>query len=83
MTLKDWKLTGTRKGVAFVAYVEATDHNQAVRKGSHHPHMMVVQSCVLMENCALWTEPTEAGNQYVLPGCEKEKTRGPTQADLF
>jgi len=29
------------------------------------------------------TEPTEQGLQYVMPGCEKDKTRGPTQADLF
>lgn len=29
------------------------------------------------------TEPTDQGNQYVIPGCEKDKTRGPTQMDLF
>jgi hypothetical protein len=29
------------------------------------------------------TEPTEQGNQYVIPGCEKDRTRGPTQGDLF
>lgn len=29
------------------------------------------------------TEPTEQGNQYVIPGCEKDKTRGPKQMDLF
>ncbi len=29
------------------------------------------------------TEPTPAGNQFIIPGCEKDKTRGPTQADLF
>lgn len=29
------------------------------------------------------TEPTPAGNQYVLPGCEKDKRRGPSQMDLF
>lgn len=28
----------------------------------------------------LATEPTE---QYVIPGCEKDKTRGPVQPDLF
>jgi len=31
----------------------------------------------------LATEPTEAGLQYVLPGCERDKSRGPAQADLF
>lgn len=29
------------------------------------------------------TEPTEQGNQLVIPGCEKDKTRGPKQMDLF
>jgi hypothetical protein len=29
------------------------------------------------------TEPTPIGNQYVIPGCEKDKTRGPVQPDLF
>ena len=29
------------------------------------------------------TEPTEQGNQYVIPGCEKDKTRGSKQTDLF
>lgn len=29
------------------------------------------------------TEPTEQGNQYVIPGCEKDRSRGPAQGDLF
>lgn len=29
------------------------------------------------------TEPTEQGNQYVMPGCEKDRSRGPAQGDLF
>ncbi len=29
------------------------------------------------------TEPTEQGNQYVIPGCERDKSRGPEQPDLF
>lgn len=29
------------------------------------------------------TEPTEAGLQYVVPGCEKDRSRGPVQMDLF
>lgn len=29
------------------------------------------------------TEPTPIGNQYVIPGCEKDKSRGPKQPDLF
>lgn len=29
------------------------------------------------------SEPTEQGNQLVIPGCEKDKTRGPKQMDLF
>lgn len=32
---------------------------------------------------ALATEPTDQGLQYVIPGCEKDKTRGPKQMDLF
>jgi len=33
--------------------------------------------------CGLKTEPTDQGNQYVIPGCEKDKTKGPDQMDLF
>lgn len=29
------------------------------------------------------TEPTEQGSQYIIPGCEKDKTRGPKQMELF
>lgn len=29
------------------------------------------------------TEPTPAGLQYVMPGCEKDQTRGPVQMSLF
>jgi hypothetical protein len=32
---------------------------------------------------AFATEPTEQGNQFVIPGCEKDRTRGPKQGDLF
>jgi membrane protein required for beta-lactamase induction len=29
------------------------------------------------------TEPTPSGLQYTIPGCEKDRTRGPVQMDLF
>lgn len=29
------------------------------------------------------TEPTEQGNQYVIPGCEKDQSRGPAQGSLW
>ena len=29
------------------------------------------------------TEPTPQGNQYVMPGCERDKSRGPAQMDLW
>lgn len=29
------------------------------------------------------TEPTAAGLQYVMPGCERDRDRGPVQGDLF
>ncbi len=29
------------------------------------------------------TEPTEQGLQYVMPGCEKDRTRGPAQMSFF
>lgn len=29
------------------------------------------------------TEPTPAGLQYIMPGCEKDQTRGPAQMSLF
>ena len=32
---------------------------------------------------SLTAEPTEAGNQLVIPGCAKDRTRGPAQGDLF
>jgi len=28
-------------------------------------------------------EPTPAGNQFVIPGCAKDRTRGPEQGDMF
>ena len=31
----------------------------------------------------LATEPTPAGLQFVMPGCEKDQTRGPKQLSLF
>ena len=32
---------------------------------------------------ALMTEPTDQGNQYVIPGCEKDRTRGPAQLGFW
>ncbi len=32
---------------------------------------------------AFETEPTPIGNQHVIPGCERDKSRGPKQMDLF
>jgi hypothetical protein len=29
------------------------------------------------------TEPTPSGLQYTIPGCEKDRSRGPVQMDLF
>lgn len=29
------------------------------------------------------TEPTPEGLQYVIPGCEKDHSRGPKQGELF
>ncbi len=29
------------------------------------------------------SEPTEQGNQLVIPGCERDRSRGPAQGDLF
>jgi hypothetical protein len=29
------------------------------------------------------TEPTSAGLQYVMDGCQKDRTRGPVQMDMF
>lgn len=37
----------------------------------------------LDRRAAFATEPTDQGNQYVIPGCEKDKSRGPSQMDLF
>ncbi len=30
-----------------------------------------------------FAEPTEAGLQYVIPGCERGRSRGPAQGSLF
>lgn len=34
-------------------------------------------------NRPIHTEPTPQGNQFVMPGCERDKSRGPKQMDLF
>lgn len=37
----------------------------------------------LSETPAFLTEPTDQGNQYVIPGCEHDRSRGPSQMDMF
>lgn len=44
-----WKVTGTRHGRSWSVRVRAEDHNAAVRKGSHHPHMLAVRDVVLVD----------------------------------
>lgn len=46
---KTWRITGTSQGKSKTVTVQAKDHNEAVRKGSHHPHMLVVNSAVLVD----------------------------------
>lgn len=43
-----WRVTGTKNGQPVTVTVDARDHNEAIRKGSHHPHMLVVRDCVLL-----------------------------------
>lgn len=45
-----YRITGTQHGIERTVEVQAADHNAAVRAGSHHPHMLCVQSCVLIED---------------------------------
>jgi hypothetical protein len=47
-----WKITGTNKGRVFTVKVRAADHDEAVRKGSTAPHMLVVRDCVLIDEKA-------------------------------
>lgn len=47
--MKRWRITGTHHGKTVTVTVEADTHNEAIRKGSHHPHMLVVRDCVLIE----------------------------------
>lgn len=44
-----WKVTGTLRGKLYTVEVRAADRNEAVRKGSHHPHMLCVRDVVLLD----------------------------------
>lgn len=43
----------------------------------------VAESAAARANRECATEPTPEGLQYVMPGCEKDRSRGPAQGDLF
>lgn len=45
----EWKVAGTRNGKIVTALVSARDHNEAVRKASHSPFMLVVRDCVRVD----------------------------------
>jgi hypothetical protein len=47
-TVREWRITGNRQSKPVTVTVDAVDHNEAVRKGSNHPHMLVVRDCVLI-----------------------------------
>jgi hypothetical protein len=44
---KTWRVRGTDRGKEKTVTVQAKDHNEAVKKASHHPHMLVVKDVVL------------------------------------
>jgi hypothetical protein len=46
--MSTWKITGSQHGKIKTVDVQAKDYNEAVRKGSHHPHMFVVRDVVLI-----------------------------------
>lgn len=85
--MKLWELRG----------VSANGHRAVIRRlaetleeeaiGIANRERIKVSDCVLVDPAkpppAFVTEPTEQGNQFVIPGCEKDKTRGPRQMDLF
>ncbi len=47
MTDPFWKVTGTLRGLSYSVVLQATDWNDAVRRGSNHPHMLCVRSVTL------------------------------------
>lgn len=50
MNAPKWQVTGTRYGKRKVVCVRAPDWQAAVRAASHAPHMLVVYSCVMVDN---------------------------------
>jgi hypothetical protein len=44
-----WRVTGKRNGKLFTVRLRADNHNEAVKRGSHHPYMLVVRDVVLID----------------------------------
>jgi hypothetical protein len=44
-----WQVTGTRSGKVFTVRLLAANHNEAVKRASHHPHMLVVRDVMLID----------------------------------
>jgi hypothetical protein len=44
-----WQVTGTRSGKVFTVRLLAADHNDAVKRASHHPYMLVVRDVLLVD----------------------------------
>lgn len=65
----DWKSTAITCEIVTIAFDELRQDRQQIEIAP--PAQMPA------------TEPTRAGLQYVMQGCEKDRTRGPAQMDLF
>jgi hypothetical protein len=61
----------------------ATAGLPAVTRELYDRHRRTLRDIIAENKPAAATEPTPEGLQYVMPGCEKDRTRGPAQMDLF
>lgn len=70
-----WKnVTGPTRGSSIFRAVETAEHDREYALAT-----LATGNAPLMPA----TEPTPIGLQYVIPGCEKDQTRGPAQMSLF
>lgn len=77
--LAQW--TATAKSYRHLVSDDALAREAAAIRAAERQRFEREQSLWLSKQPA--TEPTQAGLQYVMPGCEKDRTRGPSQLDLF
>ena len=75
---KTFKPTPDAERVCF-----CVDHVFCRRRSADLSRRLARAAGVIAAPAALATEPTQAGLQYVIPGCERDQSRGPAQLSLF